>query len=40
MSKKKFLKCQNCGYETEVYEGRGFMGQHFFYSLLFLTNRT
>ncbi len=28
MSQKKIFRCQNCGYETEVYEGRGFMGQH------------
>ena len=28
MSQKKIFRCQDCGYETEVYEGRGFMGQH------------
>ena len=28
MSLKKIFRCQDCGYETEVYEGRGFMGQH------------
>ena len=28
MSKKKIFRCQECGYETEIYEGRGFMGQH------------
>ena len=27
MSEKKIYKCQKCGYETDVYEGRGFMGQ-------------
>lgn len=21
-------KCESCGYEADVYEGRGFMGQH------------
>ena len=21
-------KCKKCGYETDLYEGRGFMGQH------------
>lgn len=26
--KKKIFRCQECGYETEIYEGRGFMGQH------------
>ena len=25
---QKIFRCQDCGYETEVYEGRGFMGQH------------
>ncbi len=24
MSQKKIFRCQDCGYETEVYEGRGF----------------
>ena len=28
MSKKKIFRCQECGYETEIYEGRGCMGQH------------
>ena len=28
MSQKKIFRCQDCGYETEAYEGRGFMGQH------------
>ena len=28
MSQKKIFRCQECGYETEIYEGRGFMGQH------------
>ena len=28
MSQKKIFRCQDCGYEKEVYEGRGFMGQH------------
>ena len=28
MSKKKIFRCQECGYETVIYEGRGFMGQH------------
>ena len=28
MSQKKIFRCQKCGYETEIYEGRGFMGQH------------
>ena len=28
MSLKKIFRCQDCGHETEVYEGRGFMGQH------------
>ena len=28
MSQKKIFRCQDCRYETEVYEGRGFMGQH------------
>ena len=22
------FRCEACGYETDVYEGRGFMGQH------------
>ena len=26
MSQKKIFSCQDCGYETEVYEGRGFIG--------------
>lgn len=28
MSKKKIFRCKECGYETVIYEGRGFMGQH------------
>lgn len=28
MSWKKEYICKQCGYTTEVYEGRGFMGQH------------
>lgn len=28
MSQKNIFRCQECGYETEIYEGRGFMGQH------------
>ena len=26
MSQQKIFRCQDCGYETEIYEGRGFMG--------------
>ncbi len=28
MAWKKKYKCISCGYETDVYEGKGFMGQH------------
>ena len=27
MSQKRIYRCESCGYEAEVYEGRGFMGQ-------------
>ena len=28
MSRKSKYKCKKCGYATDIYEGRGFMGQH------------
>lgn len=28
MAQVKMLRCKKCGYETHIYEGRGFMGQH------------
>lgn len=28
MSWKRKYRCKDCGYETDVYEGRGFFGQH------------
>ena len=28
MSRKSNYKCKKCGYATDIYEGRGFMGQH------------
>lgn len=28
MAWKKQFRCKQCGYEADVYEGRGFMGQH------------
>lgn len=28
MAKILTYKCPSCGYEADVYEGRGFMGQH------------
>lgn len=28
MSRKSKFKCKKCGYATDIYEGRGFMGQH------------
>ena len=28
MSLKKTVKCRKCGYEADVYEGKGFFGQH------------
>lgn len=27
MAWKRKYKCTNCGYQTDVYEGKGFMGQ-------------
>jgi hypothetical protein len=27
MSLKKKYKCENCGYEIDIYEGRGLFGQ-------------
>lgn len=28
MSQKKIFTCQECGYETGIYEGHGFIGQY------------
>ena len=28
MARKKIYRCTACGYEADIYEGRGFMGQH------------
>lgn len=28
MAWKKKYRCCQCGYEAEIYEGKGFMGQH------------
>jgi Zn finger protein HypA/HybF involved in hydrogenase expression len=28
MAHKLTYRCKQCGYEAEIYEGRGFMGQH------------
>ena len=28
MAIKKVYKCSSCGYEAEIYEGRGLFGQH------------
>ena len=28
LAQKKIFRCQECGYETEIYDGRGFIGQH------------
>lgn len=28
MAQKRTVRCRQCGYETQIYEGRGFMGQH------------
>jgi Zn finger protein HypA/HybF involved in hydrogenase expression len=28
MAHRKTYRCEQCGYETYDYEGRGFMGQH------------
>ncbi|MGI6233138.1 MAG: hypothetical protein ACOYJF_09865 [Prevotella sp.] len=28
MAQRKTFRCSQCGYEAQIYEGRGFMGQH------------
>lgn len=28
MAHRKLFRCRSCGYEAQIYEGHGFMGQH------------